>query len=89
MKGARRKLVALLLGGVLLCADAFATCQGARGCRRLRGAAYEDETASWLAAVRTRGGNGKWLVTRGYHLGDDVIAMAARPTRCTATSFPS
>lgn len=60
-----------------LLAIAFATCQGARGCRRGRGAAYEDETASWVAAVRALGGDGMWLVSRGYHLGDDVIAMAS------------
>lgn len=77
MLGRRRKAIALGVAGVVLLGLAFATCQGARGCRRRRGAAYEDETASWMAAVRARGGNGMWLVTRGYHLGDDVIAMAS------------
>lgn len=73
--GGRRKLVAMLSIATALLAIALATCQGARGCKRRRGAEYEDETASWLAAVRALGGDGMWLVSRGYHLGDDVIAM--------------
>jgi hypothetical protein len=72
----RRKLLAMASIGAALLAIALATCQGARGCKRGRGAEYEDETASWVAAVRQAGGDGMWLVSRGYHLGDDVIAMA-------------
>ena len=75
-KGRRRKLVAMASIGAALIAIGLATCQGARGCKRRRGAEYEDETASWLAALRQAGGDGMWLVSRGYHLGDDVIAMA-------------
>jgi uncharacterized protein YycO len=73
----RRKLLAMASIGAALLAIAFATCQGARGCKRRRGAEYEDETASWVAVMRQSGGDGMWLVSRGYHLGDDVIAMAS------------
>ncbi len=66
-----------MLGGAIgLGSAALATCQGARGLQRRRGDAYADETASWLAVIRARGGNGMWLVSRGYHLGDDIIAIA-------------
>jgi len=66
-----------MLGGALgLGAAGLATCQGTRGCARRRGEPYAAETASWLAAIRTLGGNGMWLVSRGYHLGDDIIAIA-------------
>ncbi len=73
----RRKLIAMVSIGAALIAIGLATCQGARGCKRRRGAEYEDETASWEAALRQAGGDGMWLVSRGYHLGDDVIAMAS------------
>jgi Permuted papain-like amidase enzyme, YaeF/YiiX, C92 family len=66
----------MMAGGLTLGVGGFATCAGTRGCQRRRGAAYEAETASWLAAIRARGGNGMWLVSRGYHLGDDIIAIA-------------
>lgn len=66
-----------MMGGTLgLGAVGFVTCKGARGCDRRRGSEYEDETASWLAAVRQLAGNGMWLVVRGYHVGDDIIAVA-------------
>jgi hypothetical protein len=72
----RRQALWMLGGALVLGAAGLATCQGARGCQRRRGAAYAAETASWLAAIRARGGDGMWLVSRGYHLGDDIIAMA-------------
>lgn len=66
-----------MLGGALgLGATGFATCEGTRGCDRRRGDHFDTETASWLAAVRSLAGNGMWLVSRGYHLGDDLIAIA-------------
>jgi len=72
----RRQTLWMLAGGLALGASGFATCTGTRGCQRGRGAGFDDETASWLAAIRARGGNGMWLVSRGYHLGDDIIAIA-------------
>ncbi len=72
----RRQTLWMLAGGLALGAGGFVTCKGTRGCQRGRGARYEAETASWLAAIRARGGNGMWLVSRGYHLGDDIIAIA-------------
>jgi hypothetical protein len=66
-----------MIGGALsLSVTGFATCQGARGCDRRQGREYEDEIASWMAAIRAMAGNGMWLVVRGYHLGDDIIAVA-------------
>lgn len=65
-----------MMGGALcLGGTAFATCQGTRGCDRRTGPAYEQETASWVAAIRAMAGPGMWLVVRGYHLGDDIIAI--------------
>ena len=29
-----------------------------------------------MQALQTQGGNGMWLVTRGYHPGDDMVAIA-------------
>jgi len=72
----RRRALWILAGALGLGAGGFATCAGVRGCFRRRGPRYADETASWLAAVRSLGGNGMWLVCRGYHLGDDLIAIA-------------
>lgn len=55
----------------------LAGCAGADGLARKTGPAYEAETRSWLDAVRLLSGHGYWLVTRGYHSGDDVVAMAS------------
>lgn len=73
----RRTTVLMLAGAVALFAGAFLTCQGARGIRRKTGPEYAEETASWLRAVRALAGDGMWLVVRGYHPGDDAIAMAS------------
>lgn len=74
----RRRITLLMLAGaVALFAGAFLTCQGARGVHRKTGPRYAEETASWLRAVRTLAGDGMWLVVRGYHPGDDAIAMAS------------
>src|SRR5688500_196388 len=78
----RRRITLLMLAGALaLFAGAFLTCQGARGVKRKTGPRYAEESASWLRAVRTLGGAGMWLVVRGYHPGDDAIAMATDSPR--------
>lgn len=53
-----------------------AGCGGFQGLKRYAGPEYEAETKSWQRVLNERGGNGMWLVTRGYHLGDDVVAIA-------------
>jgi len=67
----------MLVGAVLCFAAAFLTCQGTRGLKRATGPEYAEETASWNRAVRALGGDGMWLVVRGYHPGDDAIAIAS------------
>ena len=54
----------------------FTGCAGFQGLKRHTGPEYESETKSWMQVLRTQGGNGMWLVTRGYHPGDDVVAIA-------------
>ena len=60
-------------GFVLLLAGCAA---GAKGLDRRVGPAYQSEVQSWQDAVRTHGQSGYWIVVRGYHRGDDVIAMS-------------
>lgn len=67
----------MLVGAIGLFAGASATCQGTRGLQRRTGPRYADETASWKRAVHALGGDGMWLVVRGYHPGDDAIAIAS------------
>ena len=50
-------------------------CAGFQGLKRYTGPKYEAETKSWQRVLTERGGNGMWLVTRGYHSGDDVVAI--------------
>lgn len=74
-----RRQSALLIAAALLglVALLLVTCQGARALHRARGPEYAGETASWMKAVRALGGDGMWLVVRGYHPGDDAIAIAS------------
>ena len=51
-------------------------CAGFQGLKRYVGPEYEAETKSWQRVLNERGDNGMWLVTRGYHRGDDVVAIA-------------
>lgn len=60
----------------LLALATLASCGGADGLVRKTGPEYESETRSWLESVRVLSGHGYWLVTRGYHRGDDAVAMA-------------
>lgn len=48
---------------------------GAKGLDRRVGPEYESEVSSWQEAIETHGQTGYWLVVRGYHAGDDVIAV--------------
>jgi hypothetical protein len=74
----RRQTAILIAAAVLgLSSLVLITCQGSKGLRRKRGPEYAGETASWLKAVRSLGGDGMWLVVRGYHPGDDAIAIAS------------
>ncbi len=67
----------LILNGVLfLLIFISAGCAGFQGLKRYTGPEYEAETSSWQKQIRDHAGNGMWLVTRGYHSGDDVVAIA-------------
>ena len=57
-------------------------CAGLSGFARRTGPAYEAEVQSWQQIIQEKGGNGMWLVNRGYRLGDDIVATA------TGSSFP-
>lgn len=61
-----------LFGLALLVAGCAA---GAKGLERRTGPEYASEVQSWQEAVEAHGRSGYWLVVRGYHPGDDVIAM--------------
>ena len=63
-------------GGFLIAVFLFTACAGLQGLKRHTGPEYEVETKSWMQVVQNQGGNGMWLVTRGYHPGDDVVAIA-------------
>jgi hypothetical protein len=77
-KPPRRQSAILITAAVLgLASLVLVTCQGTKGLHRKRGPKYADETASWLKAVRSLGGDGMWLIVRGYHPGDDAIAIAS------------
>jgi len=65
-----------LVTQMIVFAMCLSGCRGSEGLKRKKGLRYEAETRSWEAAIRARGGNGMWLVTRGYHVGDDMVAVA-------------
>ena len=69
----RISLAALLLVGAALL---LIQCRGARGLDRRQGPEYQDEVQSWVQAIDSKAGNGMWLVSRGYHVGDDMVAIA-------------
>lgn len=62
--------------GLLVAFLPLVGCAGTQALKRRVGPKYEAETRSWIAMIEQRGGSGMWLVTRGYHTGDDVIAVA-------------
>ena len=63
-------------GGLLVATGLFTDCTGFQGLKHRTGPEYEAETKSWMQTLQTQGGNGMWLVTRGDHPGDDVVAIA-------------
>jgi len=48
---------------------------GFEGLVRKTGPKYQAEIQSWQRAIEERGGNGMWLVSRGYRGGDDFVAL--------------
>jgi len=54
---------------------AFTGCAGLNGLVRKTGPKYEAEIQSWQKAIDNEGGNGMWLVSRGYRKGDDMVAI--------------
>ena len=68
-------------GGLLAAVVLFTDCAGLQGLKRHTGPEYKAETKSWMQVVQNQGGNGMWLVTRGYHPGDDVVAIATAAAR--------
>jgi hypothetical protein len=43
---------------------------------RKTGPEYDSEIQSWQRAIEGKGGNGMWLVTRGYRGGDNLVAIS-------------
>ncbi len=63
----RKLLLFALLAGCSAGTDALV---------RRTGPEYEAEVSSWLATVKRAGADGDWLVVRGYHATDDLIAVS-------------
>ena len=59
------------------CLTGLTGCAGTEALKRREGPEYAAETASWREALDRLGQSGMWLVTRGYHKGDDLIAVAS------------
>jgi len=74
----------MLAVGFLFLAQA---CAGGAALKRKTGPKYEAETGSWYQAIQELGGDGMWIVVRGYHRGDDVIAVATDSPLSHATVF--
>ena len=53
----------------------FTGCAGLNGLVRKTGPKYETEIQSWQKVIKNQGGNGMWLVSRGYRKGDDMVAI--------------
>jgi len=54
----------------------FMGCAGFQGVIRKTGPKFEPEVQSWQDAIKSKGGNGMWLVCRGYRRGDDLVAIS-------------
>lgn len=66
----------LITASLLLLSITLSACTGAEALRRKTGPEYVAETQSWEQVIAQRGEQGMWLVVRGYHAGDDVVAVA-------------
>lgn len=75
----RQTLIHLCLLGLLI---HTLGCAGLSGFDRRTGPAYAEEIQSWRTVIESQGGNGMWLVNRGYRGGDDVVALV------TGSAFP-
>ena len=75
MKGAWIKPV-LYLAICWAVSFGFMGCVGFQGVIRKTGPKFEEEVQSWQHAIESRGGNGMWLVSRGYRRGDDLVAIS-------------
>lgn len=65
-----------LLIGASLVVFCWQGCAGTQALKRRTGPEYKAETHSWIQATQRLGANGMWLITRGYHAGDDVVAVS-------------
>jgi uncharacterized protein YycO len=54
----------------------FVQCQGTKALDRKKGPEYAAELASWKQAIDELAADGMWLIARGYHVGDDLVAIA-------------
>lgn len=70
-----RRTIVLIVAVAL--AAPLASCAGGQGLVRKVGPEYQEEVDSWHLAVDDLGRNGYWLVVRGYHRTDDLIAVAS------------
>ena len=69
------------LRGRRLCTLAFASAVLLSGCHsqiliKRDSPQFRDTTGQWTQAIAERGKNGDWLVIRGYHDADNVVAVA-------------
>ena len=51
-------------------------CASFDGFVRKTGPEYEAEIQSWQRIIEAKGGNGMWLVSRGYRAGDNLVAIS-------------
>ena len=50
---------------------------GLSGLIRKTGPQHKKEVALWQKIITKKGGNGMWLIRRGYHYGEDILAIAS------------
>ena len=76
MSGRGAWVYGVILLWVFVAAPLVSCAAGARGLERRVGPEYADEVASWKKMIEAHGETGYWLVVRGYHASDDLIAMS-------------
>ena len=76
--GVKANRIKYLLRATLCLAILFGLggCAGFHGVMRKTGLEYDSEIQSWQRAIEGKGGNGMWLVTRGYRGGDNLVAIS-------------